>query len=437
MWQTERPQEQLQFLSTIVRVYTKYTQGKVPHLINFEAAPTSPVGGASSPSKEIPPQVGNAETLAPPRPSAFRERQDSASSLASSNFSGGETYYTSRSAQSNSAGPSRPSIDSNRSTATTVSRPAKQAEVSGYSMSPQNQSYVKSPLAPVESLHVETPTPSREFPSGPLTPRNPTPPAPEPDPVVLNTPQPPKHSVTRAEGSRSNQLAAPAPSRADRSQLTPIITTTGPSPQVTPHVDQQAQLGVAPSIQPESSRAGLRRASFVPPPAVTSYSRDVLLRKGKLSPERNELALPAVQVDDELEDETLANVEEMLEGFDWGMDSASRQAGAGAIEARLLDELNALEAANIHAFLENDDRINTVLLGIDEAIAELDQMDSTLTSYKIQLNVSRTIPLPVCDLTNLSRVSRKTFRISSRKIAACRFRRRIRELFCKSWSSCW
>lgn len=97
-----------------------------------------------------------------------------------------------------------------------------------------------------------------------------------------------------------------------------------------------------------------------------------------------------MQADEELEDETLANVEEMLEGFDWGMDSVNRQAsGAGAIEARLLDELNALEAANIHAFLENDDRINTVLLGIDEAISELDQMDSTLTSYKVQLNVSR------------------------------------------------
>lgn len=397
VWQTERPQDQLQFMSTLVRVYTKYTQGKVPHLINFEAAPTSPVGGPVSPSKEIPPPLANSETLAPPRPSAFRDRQDSASSLASSNFSGGETYYTSRSGQSNNnaAGPSRPSIDSNRSTATTLSRPPiqSQAEVTGYSISPQNQSYVKSPLAPNEHLNDDD---ARRSPTAVLTPRNIVPNAMEPDPVLLNTPQPhaDQSSYQQTQPLPPPPPPAPAFSRADRSQLTPIITTTGPSPQVTPHVDQQSKLSAAPSAPSavDTSRAGLRRASFVPPPAVTSYSRDVLLRKGKsgASPERGEIALPAVQADEELEDETLANVEEMLEGFDWGMDSVNRQAsGAGAIEARLLDELNALEAANIHAFLENDDRINTVLLGIDEAISELDQMDSTLTSYKVQLNVSR------------------------------------------------
>jgi hypothetical protein len=48
--------------------------------------------------------------------------------------------------------------------------------------------------------------------------------------------------------------------------------------------------------------------------------------------------------------------------------------------------LNALQA-NIHSFLEFDDRIGVVLKYMDEAISELDGMDSLVSSYKIHLNV--------------------------------------------------
>lgn len=44
--------------------------------------------------------------------------------------------------------------------------------------------------------------------------------------------------------------------------------------------------------------------------------------------------------------------------------------------------------ANIHAFLESDDRIAQVLGHIDEAILELDDIDNQIISYKMQLNVS-------------------------------------------------
>lgn len=43
--------------------------------------------------------------------------------------------------------------------------------------------------------------------------------------------------------------------------------------------------------------------------------------------------------------------------------------------------------ANIHAFLESDDRISQVLGHIDEALLELDDIDLQITSYKMQLNV--------------------------------------------------
>jgi hypothetical protein len=106
----------------------------------------------------------------------------------------------------------------------------------------------------------------------------------------------------------------------------------------------------------------------------------------------------------------MANVEEMIEGYEWASDDIiGRKTTGGAadvIEARLLDELMALEKvcpdqiyivrltkfqANIHSFLEADDRIAVVLRYMDEAVAELDTMGSLISSYKIHLNVSNSL----------------------------------------------
>ena len=92
----------------------------------------------------------------------------------------------------------------------------------------------------------------------------------------------------------------------------------------------------------------------------------------------------------EVEDMTLANVEEMLEGFQWKGSvggGGGRAAAAEQIEARLLGELQALEAASIHAIVESDDRVATVVKHLDESIAELDRLDQLITLYKTQLNV--------------------------------------------------
>jgi hypothetical protein len=45
--------------------------------------------------------------------------------------------------------------------------------------------------------------------------------------------------------------------------------------------------------------------------------------------------------------------------------------------------------ANIHAFLESDDRIAQVLTHIDEAVLELDDIDMQITGYRMQLNVGQ------------------------------------------------
>jgi len=55
--------------------------------------------------------------------------------------------------------------------------------------------------------------------------------------------------------------------------------------------------------------------------------------------------------------------------------------------------------ANIHSFLESDDRIDVVLKYMDEAISELDSMDSLVSSYKIHLNVI--IQLHLCITVHL------------------------------------
>lgn len=102
----------------------------------------------------------------------------------------------------------------------------------------------------------------------------------------------------------------------------------------------------------------------------------------------------------------MTNVEEMIDGFEWsalqvdletmlspntkaGASSKSRSRGAAdQIESRLQDELSALEKANIHSFLESDDRVLAVMKLIDDTITVIDDLDGYMSSYKVQLNVS-------------------------------------------------
>ncbi|CAJ0749843.1 24274_t:CDS:10, partial [Entrophospora sp. SA101] len=87
--------------------------------------------------------------------------------------------------------------------------------------------------------------------------------------------------------------------------------------------------------------------------------------------------------DDEMKQEeiSLINVGELLNDFDW-----KGSGNAEALEERLLNELAALESANIHAMIESDDRIYAVIEQIDYAISELDNMDQWLTLYTDELN---------------------------------------------------
>ncbi|KAJ9110665.1 hypothetical protein QFC19_001494 [Naganishia cerealis] len=185
-----------------------------------------------------------------------------------------------------------------------------------------------------------------------------------------------------------------------RARLPPIVTTTPADPtsveqkpRLAPNTRPAGATSESSSLHPIDRRAQLRRASFHPPSQPTAgYSRDVLLRSS-FAVTGAALLDDSAQGEKALEDETLANVEELLEGFDWGTinlpGGRGEPTGASATEVferRLLDELNALQAANIHAFLESDDRIAAVLNGIDQTLLELDSMDANITAYKMHLS---------------------------------------------------
>ena len=86
--------------------------------------------------------------------------------------------------------------------------------------------------------------------------------------------------------------------------------------------------------------------------------------------------------------------------------------------------------ANIHSFVESDDRIELVLKYLDQAMLELDNMDSLVTSYKTHLNARCTTHTYV--LTNLTLLRRLSVMISptfSLKIGDYKCRRKTSVLF--------
>ncbi|KAI6162084.1 exocyst complex component Sec3-domain-containing protein [Pisolithus thermaeus] len=132
---------------------------------------------------------------------------------------------------------------------------------------------------------------------------------------------------------------------------------------------------------PHARREHSNRVSFFDPANQAAIGR---LVAGDLGEEED------TEVGQETSQATMLSVEEMLEGYDWASDDMfdrkSTRGAADLVEARLLDELTALEKANIHSFLESDDRVHLVTKYLDEALSEVDAIDSLLSSYKIHLN---------------------------------------------------
>jgi exocyst complex component 1 len=193
-------------------------------------------------------------------------------------------------------------------------------------------------------------------------------------------------------------------SRSPTSVLAPSEFRRSPSPVSSSYSKKRTNAQTrGPSVPPEQAqhrREQKARISFFDPANQSALDRLIFRGSGTSDPEGEE----------EGTQDIMANVEEMLEGYEWASDDIlGRMRGRGAvdqIEARLLDELMALEKvfdfimarddnckwpffqANVHSFIETDDRVTLVLNFLDEAINELDNMDGLVSSYKIHLNAS-------------------------------------------------
>ncbi|KAH7910703.1 exocyst complex component Sec3-domain-containing protein [Hygrophoropsis aurantiaca] len=190
----------------------------------------------------------------------------------------------------------------------------------------------------------------------------------------------PLESSTASLASRPS-LEAPFTSSPTSAYPTNVMLSPHPRSD-TPASIQSQHHDMPNSIEePQARRDHSNRVSFFDPANQATLDR---LVAGEYSPEDED------EGEDEAARATMASVEEMLEGYEWISDDvlgrSSTRGTADLVEARLLDELMALEKANIHSFLESDDRVNLVIKYLDEALTEVDSMNSLVSSYKIHLN---------------------------------------------------
>ncbi|KAI3622586.1 exocyst protein [Moniliophthora roreri] len=226
-------------------------------------------------------------------------------------------------------------------------------------------------------------------------------------------------SRTRPSSPAQSQTGIVQSRRPSNASIQPINGTsipTRPAPVSRTGTENTTVSSVSRQSQEESLRPGTPPRSKPPSPAPSNRSRKQAARPPPAMPSEptpsrreqqnarisffdpaNQAAIDRLIAEpNEAEGEeenaiaTMASVEEMIEGYEWASDDViGRKTARGAadlIEARLLDELMALEKANIHSFLESDDRVGLVLEYMDKAIAELDNIAGLVSSYKIHLN---------------------------------------------------
>ncbi|KAI0005577.1 exocyst complex component Sec3-domain-containing protein [Russula compacta] len=196
--------------------------------------------------------------------------------------------------------------------------------------------------------------------------------------------------------SRQSLDAPPSATSVNRSPsaaIAPYDFRRSPSPASSSHSKSKNKAkppgpGVPPE-QTQSRRDQNARISFFDPANQSAIDRLIFRGSGTSDAEGEE----------EGTQDIMTNVEEMLEGYEWASDDIlGRTRSRGAVDqiaARLLDELMALEKANIHSFIETDDRVTLVLKYLDEAILELDSMDGLAVNEDISFIQSQNRGLQV------------------------------------------
>lgn len=421
-WQTDDPGDQIEFLVTTVRCF-RYHTGHNLRIVGFEvneppnAAPPysvpAPSGAASIPSRApaaVPPQPPPAVRQSPSQNSNL-SASAAAPAMAPSSSSSSHSRGHSRGPSLTNSAPARPQfppvVSSNGST----------------SRGPSPQPYASPPQRPAQPP-INGPSSRNQ--------RTPEPPAPRPLPASTES-----RSRHGSRGSQQMQLG-PAPQQMLNRPVSPAGSTSAyssstrtggavntsprkPSRPTTPpaprHIRIQTGGSDASSGFRPDSRNGRKMSSESVPQAKPTLSLPTADEGAAVDEEPAQQQQQLQQPEEETpfsaampsglargltqpeEDQTLANVEEMLEGFEWrslslstsGKDAANIVDAAGLlqnqIEKSLVDELAALEAASIHAIVESDDRVEGVLGHLTDSMAELDRLDQMITLYKTQLNI--------------------------------------------------
>ncbi|KAL1748585.1 exocyst complex component Sec3-domain-containing protein [Schizophyllum fasciatum] len=407
-WETEDALEQRNFVEALVRLFHTVTNGQAPLRVEGISVPEQPVAGRQ--------QIQNDYYMArSPSPTAVPAPTPSRRAAASANRQQRPTT-TERDYDHNQRIPS-PAPRSQSRAGPSSSRPASPAQSSrSYGRPPasaRRRDESVSRMRPPSPTHSTTSTASRPSRARP-------PPVSSASASAAMMPPPPsttRSTFTTHSASTSNLRTSEStqPPRTVSQASSFDDHSTHSVPNGYPAALRPGGGATSPVPETRPRKQSNRSAVDAPPPALSVEPR--------LPPPQKEIQQPVPQrrdqkvrisffdhanqvtVDrllaegaDDLEGEgedesaqaTLANVEEMIEGYEYATDDVIGQktsrAAADLIQARLLEELAALDKANIHSFLESDDRIGTVLDYVDKALAELDNMDSMVTSYKIHLN---------------------------------------------------
>jgi hypothetical protein len=388
LWETESARQQDDFLITTVRSYRQYQNGDQPRLIGFQVGeipgaqpayeiPMQPRGMAT-PSSSSRSGGGGNSIPGPPRPTTAQ----SFMSNGSSRYEGVAPHVQVPPPMPPSAsGPSGFTDPSMHAPSGNVPPSAGRARIPSLGSGlepprrdspPQPQMFFSSSSS-VSNLRKQGSSGNL---SGQVTPTSSRPPLPIPQAASPNLPQGPL--IPSSSSGNFSAIRQPLPP--SRSATPTRQQLVIPPTQVSPRKGSQAST--------------VRSMADKPPSSAISIDESTAAAK----------AAALLGQDSTLEDDgdvMLTNVEEMLEGLEWG--AVAHGHSADQLEKRLLGELNALEAAGIHAIIESDDRVNDVVRYLDNALADLDKLDQMISLYKTHLNVRKllTMSLLVKMLTNL------------------------------------
>ncbi|KAI0079631.1 hypothetical protein K474DRAFT_1617469 [Panus rudis PR-1116 ss-1] len=422
-WQTENPHDQTEFLIALVRTFRTITRGSVPLQIagmrdpdapstsrpppidpsagfrRMERAPTPPNGAPLQPAPRRPHVNGYGDNssevnrtshlsvrsaspapastpLTPVRPGSRPRRPDSPETTRPTPAAA----MTERAATPTRTRPTTPSNQSQPPPSSLRSRQGRRpsnASSTARSSAATSSSQIPSIVAP--SSPSFRPSVASSVTSSAST--APAPAAPSSYGFKMNGTMTSLQIPSAPPNSSSQLTVSPISAYPSHSPETPRARHVSPAPSRRPSYYDRAES----SGQPRREQNA--RVSFYDP--ANQATLDRLLSGDIMLQLENEGGEEGGEVETESAQATLTSVEEMLEGYEWASDDTwggKTRGTTDQIEARLLDELMALEKANIHSFIESDDRVNFVLEYLDKAIGELTEMDRTVQSYKIHLN---------------------------------------------------